>query len=386
MKALSLVWSNLFRRKVRTFLTLFSVLIAFLLFALLRTVSGAFDGGVDLAGVDRLIASPKYSIIDLLPVTHKGEMERLEGVDSVTFLTWFGGNYQDPSNFFPKFPVVPRDYFDMMTEFAISDEHLEAFERIRTSAVVPEQMAERFGWEVGDKIPIEGDIWTMRDGSRLWEFDLVGTYTWPDSDTPPSAFLFNYAFFDEARFEGAQGTVGWFMIRVADPDRAAEIATEIDALFENSTNPTRSATEAEFNRQFAEQIGDIGLMMTGILSAVFFTILLLTGNTMAQALRERVPELAVLKTFGFTDGAVSALVLAEAVVLCVLGGVLGIGLAAVMGGFMRPIVEQFVAPFEMTLTTMATGVGVAALLGLIVGLVPALTAKRLQIVDALRER
>lgn len=386
MSMLSLMWSNLFRHKVRTFLTLFSVLIAFLLFSLLRTVAGAFDAGVDLAGVDRLVSSPKYSIIDLLPITHVREIEAVDGVDAVTFMTWFGGIYQDPRNFFPKYPVRPREYFDMFPEYDISEEHLDAFERTRTGAVAPAQLAQQYGWQVGDKIPIEGDIWSMANGSRRWEFDLVGTYTWPGSDTPPSVFLFNYDFFDEARAQSASGLVGWFMVRVSDPDRAPEIASEIDTLFQNSQNPTRTATQAEFNRQFAEQIGDIGLMMTGILSAVFFTILLLTGNTMAQALRERIPELAVLKTLGFTDAKVSMLVLGEAMLLCVLGGALGIGLAVLMSGAIKPQVEQFIAPFELTGGTIALGLGIATLLGVVVGLIPALTARRLQIVDALRAR
>lgn len=385
MSMFSLVWSNLFRRKVRTFLTLFSVMIAFLLFALLRTVAGSLEGGVDLAGVDRLNVSPKYSIIDPLPISHLNEISRVQGVSAVTHQTWFGGTYQGLNNFFPKFPVNPREYFDMYPELIISDEQLDAFESTRTGVVVPVEIAEQFDWRIGDKIPIEGDLWVMDNGNRLWEFELVGTFSSESQGGLFSAFLFNYDYFDEARIEQTQGTVSWFTVRVDDPENAPAIASEIDALFENSMDPTRSATEAEFTRQFAEQIGDIGLMMNGILSAVFFTILLLTANTMTQAFRERIPELAVLKTFGFTDGAVSMLVLAESVLLCSVGGALGIALAISVSGVVGPQLEAFLGPFQMRIGTIATGMTIAVLLGIVVGLLPSISANRLQIVDALRK-
>ncbi|MDA1369915.1 MAG: ABC transporter permease [Proteobacteria bacterium] len=385
MNKFSLVWSNLFRRKVRTFLTLFSVLVAFLLFALLRTVVVAFEGGVELAGVDRLNVSPKYSIIDPLPVSHRNEILNVEGVTAISQQSWFGGSYQSPTNFFPKFPVRPREYFQMYSELIIDPAQLEAFENNRIGAVVPAAMAEQFEWRLGDRIPIEGDIYIKRDGNKLWEFELVGTYETPDSAFLSSAFLFNYDYFNEAIPEQMQGIVSWFTIRVENPDEAAEVAARIDAVFENSRNPTRSATEAEFTRQFASQLGDIGLMMNGILSAVFFTILLLTANTMSQAFRERIPELAVLKTFGFTDFSVSALVLAESIMLCALGGALGIGLAALVSGAIAPVVESLLGSFQLTVTTMASGMAIAVLLGVVVGLVPAISANRLQIVDALRK-
>lgn len=387
MSRAGLVWANLFRRKIRTFLTLVSVIVAFLLFALLRTVVSAFEGGVEIAGVDRLNVSPKYSIIDPLPISHMNEILAVEGVESVSHQSWFGGNFQGLNNFFPKFPVTPRLYFAMYDELIIDPAQLEAFERNRIGAVAPVQMAEQFGWKIGDRIPIEGDIYAQANGSRLWEFELVGVYETPDEAFLSSAFLFNYEYFNEAIAEEAQGTVSWYTVRVENPDEAAEVAARIDAVFENSRNPTRSATEAEFTRQFASQVGDIGLIMNGILSAVFFTILLLTANTMSQAFRERVPELAVLKTFGFTDTAVSALVLLESMLLCLLGGAVGIGLAILMSSWVGPTLEGLLGlgSFQPSLATMASGLAIAALLGLVVGLVPAVSARRLQIVDALRK-
>ena len=384
MSNFSLVWSNLFRRRVRTFLTLFSIIAAFLLFGLLRSVAAAFDSGVEVAGVDRLSVSPKYSIIDGLPISHLAQIAAVDGVASVTHSTWFGGTYQNPANFFPKFPVEPRAYFDMFEEYIIDPAQLDEFERIRTAAVAPADLAEEYGWQVGDRIPIEGDIWLREDGSRLWEFELVGTYRIRDDENMFAGFLFNYDYFDEARIPETEGIISNFSVRVANPDEAAEVSARIDSQFENSINPTRTATEAEANRQFAAQVGDIGLIMNSILSAVFFTILLLTANTMAQALRERVPELAVLKTLGFTDRRVALLVLFESVLLCGIGGAAGIGLAIVVLDILAPDLQAFLGQVEMSAATTLAGLGIAVLLGIVVGLNPALSARRLQVVEALR--
>ncbi len=384
MKSLPLVWFNLFRRPVRTFLTLFSIMAAFLLFGLLRSVTAAFDSGLDVAGVDRLMVSPKYSIVDGLPISHEQQLASMPGVAAVTHSTWFGGTYQNPANFFPKFPIEPRAYFEMYDEYIIDPAQLDEFERIRTAAVAPADLAEQYGWQVGDRIPIEGDIWLRADGSRLWEFELVGTYRIRDDENLFAGFLFNYDYFDEARLAETEGIVSNFSVRVADPDQAGEVAARIDAQFENSMNPTRTATEAEANRQFAAQVGNIGLIMNSILSAVFFTILLLTFNTMAQALRERIPELAVLKTLGFTDSRVAWLILIESVLLCAIGGAIGIALSGVMLAIIGPALEGFLGQMELTAATTLSGLGIAALLGILVGLNPALSARRLQVVEALR--
>ncbi len=383
MSAFGLLWANLHRRPVRTYLTLLSVLVAFLLFTLLRTIAVWFEGAGYDAASNRLVVTAKYSIIDLLPIRHADAIRAVDGVEAVTHQTWFGGNYQDPRNFFPKYPVEPRAWFDMNPEFVIDPEHVEAFESIRTGAVVPVSLMERYGWKIGDIIPIEADIYPMRDGNRLWQFDLVGSYTM-DSDMEPSLFLFHYDYFDKARSHST-GTVGWFTVRIADPEQAAEVASAIDGLFENSLNPVKTATEDEFGRAFAAQLGNVGLMATGILGAVFFTILLLTANTMAQALRERVPELAVLKTLGFSDAWVAMLVLGESVLLCVLGGLLGIGLTVLLA----PAIDAVIAStgfgaFVLYWPAVGAGVGVAVLLGLLVGWPPARLANRLTIADALR--
>lgn len=384
MNKLGLLWANLFRRRTRTLLTLFSLLVALLLFILLRTISLVFTdgGGLSQASVDRLVVAAKYSIIDSLPLSALQQIRSLEGVDAVTHAEWFGGVYQDGADFFPKFPVDPEAYFDMHPEYRIAPEQLQAFINTRTGAVAPKDMAEKYGWRIGDKIPIQGDIWGKRDGSQNWEFDLVGLYTSAD-DRPPGVLLLHYDYFDEAR-ELDRGNTGWFIVRLTDSGRAAEVASRIDQLFANSSDPTRTSTEAEQQRQFMQQIGDIELMMTGILGAVFFTILLLTGNTMAQSLRERVPELAVLKAVGFTDAAVSALVLGEAVLLCLLGGMLGTALALLVVVVIGPGIEQVLGAFEVQGATVAASLGLSVALGLAVGAFPAHRARRLSIIAALR--
>ena len=385
MSGVGLMWANLFRRKTRTFLTLFSLLVAFLLFVLLRAVAEPFaGGGVSIVGADRLVTTSKYSIIDSLPFSQLARISRVPGVEAVTHQTWFGGNYQDPANFFPKYPVEPRQYFDMYPEFAIDPAELDAFANTRTGAVVEHSMLARFGWSVGDRIPIEGDIWSLKDGSRLWQFDLVGTYRHRDpGEVAPVAFLLHYDYFDEARQFG-EGTVGWYTVRVSDPDQAPAISGAIDGLFENSANPTKTSTEAEFARSFAAQIGDIALMATGILAAVFFTILLLTANTMSQSLRERIPELAVLKTVGFSDLRTSMLVVGESVLLCLLGALLGVGLAALVLPGASSATQQFMGPVSMSSDILVQSVALAVALGIVVGALPALTAQRLRIVEALR--
>lgn len=382
MSAFGLIWANLQRRPVRTYLTVFSLLVAFLLFTVLRTVAVWFEQGADdMASVNRLVVTAKYSIIEDLPISQRTQILAVDGVESITHQSWFGGNYQEPRNFFAKFPVEPIAYFEMYPEFIIDPDQLDAFARTRTGAVAHADLLERFGWRIGDKIPIEADIYPMKDGNRLWEFDLVGSYT-SESEGQGPVLLFHYDYFDEARQFG-QGSIGWWTVRISDAERAPEISSTIDTLFENSLNPVKSATEDEFGRQFAAQIGDIGLITSGILSAVFFTIVLLTANTMSQALRERIPELAVLKTVGFSDFKVAMVVLGESVLLCLFGGLLGIGLAVVGA----PIINEAMATFGGFLVVWEVpmiAVGVAVVLGLIVGASPAWSASRLAIADALR--
>ena len=379
-----LLWAGLFRKKTRTILTLLSIIVAFLLFGLLQAVQVAFESGADAADAKRLLTTARYSIIEPLPMSYQRSIERVPGVVGVAYADWFGAKYQNESNAFPVFAVDPNRYLDMYPEFTISREQREAFARTRTGAVAGKRLADRFGWHVGQKLPISSEIHPKKDGSLNWEFDLVGII---DAEDPAvrgntDMVLINVAYFDEARLIG-KGKTGWYIVRVADSTQARGIAASIDGLFANSPDETKTQPEKEFAIGFAKQIGDIGALVTRILIAVFFTILILTGNTMAQSIRERIPELAILKTLGFSDGTVTALVLAEAMLMLVLGGGIGMGAAVAAmpalngstGGRFPPL---FVGP-----ETWLLAAALAAAVALIIGLPPALRANRLKIVDAL---
>jgi putative ABC transport system permease protein len=384
VRYLPLLWAGLFRKKTRTVLTLLSIVVAFALFGLLQAVQVAFESGADAADAKRLLTTARYSIIEPLPMSYGRRIEQVPGVVGVASADWFGAKYQNESNAFPVFAVDPTRYLDMYPEFTIDRAHREAFARTRTGAVAGKRLADRFGWKVGEKLPISSEIHPKTDGSMNWEFDLVGIL---DADDPAvrgntDMVLVNVAYFDEARQIG-RGKTGWYIVRVANSTQARAISASIDTLFTNSPDETKTQPEKEFAIGFAKQIGDIGALVTRILIAVFFTILILTGNTMAQSIRERIPELAILKTLGFSDGKVTALVIAEAMLLLVLGGGIGMGAAvAAMPALNRSTGGRF-PPLFIDADTWLLAAAVAALVALCIGLPPALRANRLKIVDAL---
>jgi putative ABC transport system permease protein len=384
VRYLPLLWAGLFRKKTRTVLTLLSIVVAFALFGLLQAVEVAFESGADAADAKRLLTTARYSIIEPLPMSYQRRIEQVPGVVGVAYADWFGAKYQNESNAFPVFAVDPARYLDMYPEFTIDRAQREAFARTRTGAVAGKRLADRFGWRVGQKLPISSEIHPKTDGSMNWEFDLVGII---DAEDPAvrgntDMVLINVAYFDEARQIG-RGKTGWYIVRVADSTQARSISAAIDGLFTNSPDETKTQPEKEFAIGFAKQIGDIGALVTRILIAVFFTILILTGNTMAQSIRERIPELAILKTLGFSDGKVTALVLAEAGLLLVLGGGIGMGAAVAAMPALNGSTGGRFPPLFVGVETWLLAAGVAALVALCIGLPPALRANRLKIVDAL---
>jgi putative ABC transport system permease protein len=383
MKFLHLIWSNLRRKKLRTSLTLLSIVVAFILFGFLSAIQEALVGGVALAGADRLIVREKVSIINLLPVSYEARMDRIPGVDFATHQTWFGGIYQDPKNFFMQNPVEPEKFLKMHPEMILPPDEEQAWLATRTGAIVGRRTAERFGWKIGDKIPIRSTIWTQGGGNRTWTFDIVGIYDGKDKGTDTTPLFFRYDYFDEAREQG-KGLVGWYTIRIKDPSQAAEVAKRVDAEFENSPAETKTEPEGAFIQGWAAQLGNIVLIVSSILGMVFFTILLVTGNTMAQAVRERTGELGVLKAIGYTNAQVVGLVLAEACLLTVVGGMVGLGLALAI----TPIVAQPLAGllpmFFLPARALLIGLGLSVALGFVTGIFPALQAMRLRVADALR--
>lgn len=387
MKYLPLLWAGLFRKKTRTVLTMLSVVVSFLLLGLLDAVTVAFESGADAADAKRLLTTARYSIIEPLPMSYLRRIEQVPGVVGAASAEWFGGKYQNVSNAFPVFAVEPKRYLAMYPEFTISPPHLEAFSTTRTGAVAGQRLVDRFGWRVGQKLPIASEIHAKADGDLNWEFDLVGII---DADDPAvrgntDVVLINVAYFDEARAVG-KGRTGWYIERIADPGSARGISAEIDRRFANSPDETKTQPEKEFAIGFAKQIGDVGALVARILAAVFFTILLLTGNAMAQSIRERIPELAILKTLGFSDGKVTGLVLAEALAMMVAGAALGMGVAAAVMPVVNGATGGRFPPLFVSSRTWATAAVLAVGVALVIGLPPAWRARRLRIVDALAGR
>jgi putative ABC transport system permease protein len=380
VKFLPLIWSGLWRKRTRTIFTLLSIVTAFLLFGMLQGVLAAFDKSVAAAAVDRLTVVSKVSFTEPLPFGFLSQLESIPGVSRVAYASWFGAYYREPQNQVFSFPVDPERYFSVIPEIKIAPEQVQALIRTRTGAIVGSELAKKYGWKIGDRVPLHSAIWTQAGGSSDWQFDIVGIFT-ADSANYTSLFLLNHSYFDEARSFG-KGKVGWYIVRLKDPNLSSQVAQTIDARFANSPDETKTQTEKEFQQSFLKQTADITFIVTAILGAVFFTLLFLTGNTMMQSVRERVPELAVLKTLGYSDTRVLVLVLVESLVLCLLAAAIGLGLAAAFFPVMKAILGEPSLPARV----LVTGGIVATVLALITGLLPALRAKRLNIIDALAGR
>jgi putative ABC transport system permease protein len=386
MKYLHLIWAALFRRKLRTFLTLVSIITAFLLFGLLDAVRTSFDqAGQSANGASRLQSGARLSFIQTLPMALGARIAQVDGVKAVTYANWFGGAYQDPHNAVFSFAVAPN-YVDMYPEMRVSEDARKAFANTRTGALVGERLAKRFNWKVGDRIPLQSTIYADRSGNKNWEFEIVGLIQPTDKKTGgwyDQIFLLNWKYFDDTTPIN-QGTVGWYVSRVLDVNRADQVAKAIDALSANSDHETRTQTEQAAMSNWVKQLADIGLIVTSIMGAVFFTLLLLAGNTMMQAVRERTNEIAVLKTIGFSGRSVMAMVLAESMLLLLMGGVIGLALASVIGPAVSAGSGGTLRLPAAGLGSWAIGVGLAVVFGGIVGALPAWNAMRLNIVDALR--
>jgi len=385
MKYFSLIWAQLFRSKTRTLLTLFSVVVAFLLFGMLDAVRVAFNSGGSVDGANRLVVSSRLSITQSLPISLLPKIEQIPGVKRATYAMWFGGIYQDPKNFFPNFSVGPN-FFDVYTEYEVPPAQLKAFVDTRDGAIVGEVLAKKHGWKVGDTIPLQATIFP-RGGSNDWPLQLKAIFKVKDPKNvgAENQLMMNWKYFDESN-DYIKNQVSWYTVTLANAQQANQVSKAIDALSANSDHETKSQTESAFQQAFAKQIGDIGLIVTGIMAAVFFTLLLLTGNTMSQAVRERIPELAVLKTLGFRDGTVLTLVMVESVLLIVLGGLIGMGLASIIMPILTGASQGMISLPGMPMQTWIVALVLMVVIGVVVGLLPALRAKRLKIVDALAGR
>jgi len=377
MRFLPLIVANLLRKKVRTALTVGSFGVALFLFGVLAVVRGAFRQGIDVAGADRLVVINKVSIIQPLPYAYREQILHLPGVTDLTFDSWFGGVYQDERNFMPQFAIDAEAQRRVFPELQVPEDQWKAFVADRQGAVAGEETARRFGWKVGDRIPIRGTIFP-----GTWEFNLRGIYRGARPDDDRTQFWFHYEYLDEKRQWG-KGMVGWYTVRIGSPDLAAQVARAIDDRFANSPYETKTETEKAFATSFVKQVGNIELLILAVGGVVFFTLLLVTGNTMAIAVRERVGEMAILKALGFGDRFLLWLVLGESLLIALCGAVLGLGGCKLftLGGDPTHGMLPF---FYLPPSAMAAGLGVAIAVGGLAGILPAASAMRLRVADAIR--
>lgn len=378
MKFLPLLLANLFRKKVRTTLTIGSFFVALLLFALLAALRAGFQQGIDVAGADRLVVIGRTGLIQPLPLPYLDRIRRIPGVKEVAHATWFGGIYQDPKNFFAQFAIEPDQWLAMYPEFEVDETEWAAFKADRQGVILGRKLADRFGWKIGDRIPLKAPGYL---GGDSWEFNVRGLYRGTRRQDDETQFWMQHRYMYEKGPDYWKGIVGWYVVRVADPNEAARVLKAIDAEFANSSSETRTQTESAFAASFVKQMGNIEFLIMVIGSIVFFTLLLVTGNTMAISVRERTNELAVLKAIGYSDRFVLGLVLAESVFVAALGG--GLGLLAGRAITARDLTNGIILMY-LPATAAVAGVFVALGTGALAGLLPALSAMRLGVVDALR--
>jgi putative ABC transport system permease protein len=380
MKFLSLIRANLFRKKVRLFLTLGSFAVALFLFAFLAVVREAFMRGGGIAEANRLVVINRVSIIQTIPLSYRDRIKNIPGVQSVTFDNWFGGVYQEEKNFFPQFVIDPENQRQVFSELVVPDDQWNAFVKDRQGAIVGASTAKRFGWKIGDRIPIKTTIY----GGGAWEFIIDGIYHGKRKADDETQFWFQWDYFEERVPERFKGQVGWYTVKLDSPDDAIRVAKTIDADFANSPYETKTDTESAFAAGWVKQFGNIEFLILTIGSVVFFTLLLVTGNTMAISVRERTGELAILKAIGFKDGSVLFFVLAEALAIALCGGILGLGLALLAIPMLAQALSGMLPNLILSKSMLGAGIGFALVVGACSGLLPGIGAMRLRVVDALR--
>lgn len=381
MKFRRLIFANLFRKKIRLILTVGSFAIALVLFTFLAVVNSAFNRGVDIAGADRLVVVNRIGLIETMPISYDDQIRAIPGVKYVTQDHWFGGVYQDEKNFFPQFAIDPENHRKVYPEFIVPDEEWNTFVKDQQGAIAGATTAKRFGWKVGDRIPIKNSIYGP---TKTWEFNLDGIYHTEKPDGDQSQFWFQYKDFDENVPASIKSTAGWFILKLDSPDDAVPVANAIDAKFRNSSFETKTETESAFAAGFAKQFGNIEFLILTIGSVVFFTLLLVTGNTMAISVRERTGELAVLKAIGVTDRRILFLVLAESCAIALFGGLVGLLLAWAAIPVISVALAGLLPPLLLSKTMLLLGLVFAVLVGVASGILPGVGAMRMRVVNALR--
>jgi putative ABC transport system permease protein len=378
-----LLWANLWRKKTRAIVTFASVFVAFLLFAVLAATRQAFVGGLDLIGNERLLTIHRSGLIFSLPIAYRNRIASLEGVHSVSIGIWMQGYFQEQRNFVPLIAIDDDAYFPMYREIVVPPEQLEAWKRDRQGAIIGKGIAARRDWKIGDTVPIRSGIYRNNDGTNTWETRISGIYDTTNKAFDTESMLIHYEYLNESRtFDRDQ--VGWFIVKLDDPNQAPQVAKAVDALFANSPRETKTSSEKAFAESFTGQLGNIGLIIQYVVSAVLFSLLLVTATTMAQAVRERTAELAVLKAIGFAEGRIVRMVIGESVLMVMFGALIGLGFGWLVCGAMAPALGQFMPAFQLLPRDVAFGATLALAMGVLSGVWPAWQAMRMRVVDALR--
>lgn len=376
-----LIVKNLTRNKLRLFLTLFATFIAFTVYGTLTSFQQALDSGVELSADDRLVVVNKINFTQPLPISYVEKVRPIPNIVDITHLNWFGGYYQDPRQQVVMFAVDPESLLRVYDEIILPDDQRAAWLGNRQGLIAGEAIARTLGWKVGDRIPVNSNIFSQRDGSTAWDFDVAGIYTGADPQTDTNSVYFHYKYFNETQSFGGD-FIGFMGVRTTDPQQNEQVIKAIDDLFVNTPFETETVPEKAFNKAFIEQIGNLSLILTSVVFAAFFIILVIVGNSMVLSIRERTKEIGVLKTLGFTSPRVFRMVLIESILLALVGG--GLGLFAAAG--LISLFNQ--APIQLPVLVLDAriiggAVLIMLLLGLVTGIVPAINALRLNIISAL---
>jgi putative ABC transport system permease protein len=375
-----LILANLFRKKIRLALTIGSFAVALFLFAFLGVVRDAFNRGADVAGADRLVTINRTSIINPIPLSYRDKILRIPGIKCITHNNWFGGVYKDEKNFFPQFVIDAENQRQVFPEFSVPDDQWNAFLKDREGAVVGARTMARFHWKIGDRIPIKTTLY----GGGSWEFNIDGVYHGKQAQDDETQFWFQWDYFEERIPDRVKGNIGWYVLRVENPDESPRIAKAIDEEFANSPYETKTETESAFAAGWVKQFGNIQFLIVSIGSVVFFTLLLVTGNTMAISVRERTPELAVLKAIGFSDRSVLFFILGESLVIALVGGLLGLLLATLAIPVLANALNGMLPNLILSPELIAFGLFTALVVGIASGILPGIGAMRTRVVNALR--
>lgn len=381
MKYGRLILANLLRKKARLVLTIGSFAVALFLFALLGVVNEAFGRGADVVSANRLMTINRTSIINTIPLSYRDEILRIPGVTAVTHDNWFGGVYQDAKNFFPQFVIDPESQRKVFPELIVPDDQWNAFLKDRQGVIVGADTMKRFGWKIGDRVPIKTTLYGLQN--KAFEFNIDGVYHGERPEDDQTQFWLQWEYFKESVPESMKGQVGWYTVRIANPDDAPRIAKAIDNMYLNAPYETRTETESAFAQGWVKQFGNIKFLIVSIGTVVFFTLLLVTGNTMAISVRERTNELGVLKAIGFSDGTILGFVLGESIAIAI-AGCIGLVLALVAIPALSHAMAGLLPPLLISAKTLVYGVIAAIIVGFASGILPAYGAMRMPVVNALR--